>query len=241
MRTCFLVFCLSCISLVNAQDLLLLTSQKNGQESSLSSASVLLKQAFSVRDSAPKESLDLATKAFQLSTIGKDDISRAQASILLAELARDEKRIDLSLEHFLVASMIYKQLNELQTQEKNSIESIPLLFKDNKAEKINTLIGKFHSIAQEFGFSESFAKTLIERGALYYKKKRYQDAINQYIHAINYLTGTDPSVQKNLAITYKKMAESYKRIKEREKTADYYKKTLNIFTKLDDKKTWLGR
>lgn len=81
------------------------------------------------------------------------------------------------------------------------------------------------------------ALILISQGDSYYQQKRFDDAIAQYNDSLKYLSGHDKTTQKHLADTYKKLAQSYKRIKDREQTASFYKKTLDIYTALQDRKS----
>lgn len=80
------------------------------------------------------------------------------------------------------------------------------------------------------------AKTYLHIADSAYKEKRYDEAIKNYLIASELLTAPDPVTQKSLAVTYKYLAQSYKRIYDKEATVFYYEKTLDTFTKLNDKK-----
>ena len=80
------------------------------------------------------------------------------------------------------------------------------------------------------------ALVLIAKGDSHYRQKDYKKANEQYKEAVNHLSASDKSIQKKLGETYKKLAQSYKRLKDRVQTAHYYKKALDVFTALKDKK-----
>ena len=80
------------------------------------------------------------------------------------------------------------------------------------------------------------SKNILEKANSYYKNKNYNDAIELYTQHLKYLQGTDQTTQKRLGETYTQIAESYKRVKNREKSVVFYKKSLDIFTILNDKK-----
>lgn len=82
----------------------------------------------------------------------------------------------------------------------------------------------------------SKALTCVDNGKVYYKQKRYEDAIQQYKNSLKYLTGNEKSIKKQLGQTYTKIAEAYKRLINREETAKFYKKAFDVFTVLEDKK-----
>lgn len=77
---------------------------------------------------------------------------------------------------------------------------------------------------------------ILNKGNSYYKSKRYSDAISQYKLSLKYLTKDDKATKKRLGERYTQIAESYKRIKNRKQTAYFYKKSLDIFTSLNNQK-----
>ena len=76
----------------------------------------------------------------------------------------------------------------------------------------------------------------LKKGNTYYKNKRYNNAISEYKLSLRYLSGDSQLNKKHLGEVYTKIAESYKRLKNRKKTAYFYKKSLDIFTLLKNKK-----
>lgn len=77
---------------------------------------------------------------------------------------------------------------------------------------------------------------IVEKGYDYFKQKNYPAAILQYKHSLEYLLKDDKATQKKRGKTYTKIAESYKRLKNRKETRNFYKKSLDIYTELNDKK-----
>lgn len=69
-----------------------------------------------------------------------------------------------------------------------------------------------------------------------YKQKKYDDAIAQYTYAVEHLSEKDKAEYIIIGTSYKKIAQAYKRLKNREQTAHFYKKTLDVFTELNDLK-----
>jgi diguanylate cyclase (GGDEF)-like protein len=69
-----------------------------------------------------------------------------------------------------------------------------------------------------------------------YETKHYDEAIKYYLIVSELLTAPDPVTMKSLAVIYKYLAQSYKRVDDKKATVFYYEKTLEIFTKLNDKK-----
>ena len=76
----------------------------------------------------------------------------------------------------------------------------------------------------------------LRKGNTYYKNKRYNNAIAEYKQSLKYLSKDDKTTKKHLGNIYKKIAESYKRLKNRKLTAYFYKKSLDVFTLLQNKK-----
>ncbi|MEL0630586.1 diguanylate cyclase [Psychromonas aquatilis] len=91
-------------------------------------------------------------------------------------------------------------------------------------------------IVKEYGQPYLIAKSLIIKGDLYYQRKLYTKAVEQYAIATQYLSNKELATQKELGDTYTKLAESYKRLKNRKLTAASYHKALVIYTDLQNKK-----
>ncbi|MBU2918501.1 GGDEF domain-containing protein [Psychrosphaera sp. F3M07] len=77
---------------------------------------------------------------------------------------------------------------------------------------------------------------LFDNATELYQQKRYQDAIEQFTLASTYFVSPNVKTQKKRGGTFKMIAQSYKRLKNREQTALYYKKALDVFTAIDDKR-----
>ena len=217
MRTLFIIVLVFCYSGVHAQGN---SSPISVVEMSvpISPEETLLKQAASLRSQDPEKSTQLANEVLQLSIDNNNDDVSAQAHSLLGELALDKKKIVPSMEHFLAASLIYKKM------------------KDPRYDNAEKNIDKLLPVAQQSDSAFSLAQILINRADRDYKQKHYDVANVQYLHAVTFLSNPDKKIQKKLGETYKKLAQSYKRLKDREQTAFFYKKALDSFTAINDKK-----
>ena len=178
----------------------------------------LLNKAKSLQNADQKMSTKLANEVLLLSEKNNDHNIRAQTHSLLGELALKSENIIQSMEHYLQASLIYKKMD------------------DKRYDEADKVIDQLQSVAQQFKVTLPIAKILISKADSDYKKKHYDDAIVQYIHALTYLLEPDKKEQKKRGETYKKIAQSYKRLKNRELTVLYYKKALEVFTALQDLK-----
>jgi diguanylate cyclase (GGDEF)-like protein len=217
MRTLFIIVLAFCYSVVHAQ---VNSSPISVVETrvSISPEETLLNQAESFKSQDPEKSFQLANKSLQLSIDNKNDRISARSHILLGGLAVSGKQMTDSIKHFLAASIIYNKI------------------KDPRYADVDKKIDQLVPITEQFGSALEVAKILIEQADKDYKKKRYEVANVQYHHAINYLSALDKNTQKKLGETYKKLAESHKRLKNRKQTAFFYKKALEVFTALQDKK-----
>jgi diguanylate cyclase (GGDEF)-like protein len=220
MRTFFFIVMIFCFSTVYSQETSVKVAviQKND---SITNEAALLKQAQVITPQNPQDlenRLHLANQALQLSIYNKNDSVSAQSHSLLGEIALKQNKLELAVTHFLAAAIIYRDTKNKRYE--NSINHIVQLL----------------PVAQKSGKSLSIANILINQADIDYDLKHYHEANEQYFNAIKYLDNPDKKVQKKLGETYKKIAQSYKRLIDREKTAFYYKKALDTFTAIDDKK-----
>ena len=220
MRTFFFIIVIFCSSAAHSLEETYSNSmfKTNGKELS---EEVLLKQAELIKNQAPKNlenSAHLANEALQLSIKHKNYSISAQAHSLLGDIALKQNNIEQSTIHFLAAAIIYRDN------------------KDKRYEQTAKIFDVLLPIAQQNEKSFSIARILIKQGDIDYHLKHYSDANEQYLHAIKYLENPDKKVQKKLGETYKKLAQSYKRLTDRKKTAYFYKKALDTFTAINDKK-----
>lgn len=217
MKTLFLVLFSFFFSFTHAQESSAKIPAQEG-EIDLSAGGGLLNRAESIKHIEPQRSLNLVNQALELSEQNKNYPMSAQAHTLLGELAFASMNIVQGIEHFLQASIIYRDIN------------------DDRYDEAYKVIDELQPIVLHQKKSWSVAKVLITQGEIDYKNKHYADAIEQYSHALIYLSDPDKMIQKKLGEVYKKIAQSYKRLKDRGKTALFYKKTLDVFTAIQDKK-----
>jgi len=216
-RSLFGLIVIFSVSVTYAQEANSLSSSIDLQTSDSFEQS-LLNQAVSFRVSDRAKSIELAIRALEASKEKNNHNVSAQVHTLLGELVLDDNKVTQSMEHFLAASIIYRDM------------------KDERYEYVDKMIDELLPVAKQYEVTWPTALVLIKQADSDYNNKHYEDAIKYYFHAVNYLGSPTKSIQKKLAQTYKKIAQSYKRLKNREQTALYYKKTLDVFTAIQDKK-----
>lgn len=221
-----------------------ITSQTTAVQNEFSSLTEkeLITKAQSQIDSHRKQSRILAHRALQVSEENNNMPVSAEAHFLLGEIERKLKNTKPSTFHFLQASLLYEKLDD---KEHYIIASVGYInsFLDRKLYyQVSEQTDEIISIAKQYGKPYPIALAIIVKGKRYYRQKRYEDAIEQYIEALAYLKKNEKNeknerlIQKELAETYTKLAESYKRLKNRELTASSYKHALDIYTDIQDRK-----
>lgn len=231
----FCVLLLSCVSTVFAQESQFKNPTDISNTQNLSDTE-LLNKAKSFSHANPQISADFANEALRLSQKNKNHSVIAQSHILLANLAKESNNVEQALHHFLQASLTYKNTGDKRNHIKSSIEYIEILLNEKDYDLAGLNIDKLLPITLEHGDDEPIALAIIAKGDVHYAKRKYDSAIEQYNQALKYLVGYDEEIQERLGETYKKIAQSYKRLKNREQTAYFYKKTLDIYTNLGNKK-----
>jgi len=219
-------------------------SQEHTLDPSLVSAEIknlsdveLLEQAKSLRGKDQNASIKLANEALQKSKINNNLSVSAQAHAFLANLAEKSKDSEKSFYHYSQALFIFKKLNDKRRQINTSIDYSKLLLVKKKFKKANKIIDDMILVAIEHKNQRQIARTFIIKGNSFYIQKNYQKAIEEYYQSIKYLSKKDKNVQHTLARTYTNIAESFKRLKNREQTANFYKKALDLYTTLRNKKS----
>lgn len=230
------IYIIISLSYTSANSQETLSSSTPHTETQHLSAQEILKQAKSFRYSDKKKSETLAIQALDIASIDYNERTAAQSHSLLGKLTRDSKRIEESIQHFRQAALIYKKLNDKRNQIVSSVDYVNVLFLLKRYGEAEKTINELLPVAREFGHVLPLALTLTAKGDTFYRRKQYKQAISEYKHALKYLLGNDLKAQQQLAETYKRIAQSYKRLENREKTSYFYKKTLNVYTALDDKR-----
>jgi diguanylate cyclase (GGDEF)-like protein len=196
----------------------------------------LFKLSKSYKSSNRQKSIKLANEALQLSKDNKNHLVSAQAHGFLGISFQESKNIIQSREHFLQASILYKNLKDKHNHIMSSLSYVDSFIVEKRYDEANKIIDELLPIALQYEDTPSIAITFITKGDIYYQQKNYNDAITEYKHSLKYLSAPDKTVKKLLGETYKKIAQSYKRLKKRKETAVFYKKTLVIYTALRDQK-----
>jgi len=216
MRTVFVIIFIFFFSSLHAAVVSLSTTQSSDLEKS--SDVELLHKAISLKQKNQPGSMQLANEALVLSKKNQNRNVSAQTYFLLGELALESNHIVQSMEHFIQASNLYKSMDDERYQEVDEVidELLPIVQQDE-----NVL---------------PMALSLIREGDKHYKKKRYQAAIDQFSYALKLLLASDLGSLKTRSQALKKIAQSYKRLKNKEEAKAFYKKALQVFRALDDKK-----
>jgi len=235
MRILFYILITLYITTANAQENIPQTSTIETEVANFSERG-FLNQAKALRYSDQKKSTKLANDALRLSKENKNHRVSAQAHSFLGKLAQQSQNIKQSLHHFLQTSLIYKNMNDKRNQIMSSLDYINVFIAEKRYDEGNKFIDELLPLAFQYGDAFPIALTLIIKGDAYYQQKRYNDAILQYARSVKYLSNNDDSIHNQLGKTYIKIAESYKHIKNSEKTAYFYKKALDIYTILRDRK-----
>ena len=237
MRTLFLIIFICYFSNVNAsENTLKATSQANDSSVEHLSEKELLNESKLLRSKDQKTSLKLANKALKLSIQNHNSKITGQTYSQLGKLAKQSKNNKQALVYFLQASKVHKSINDTRNQIVASVDYINLLLSDKHYQQADASLDELLPIALKYEKQWPLALVLIAKGDSHYRQKDYKKANEQYKEAVNQLSASDKSIQKKLGETYKKLAQSYKRLKKREETAAFYKKALDAFTALGDKK-----
>ncbi|WP_233267248.1 tetratricopeptide repeat-containing diguanylate cyclase [Paraglaciecola sp. L3A3] len=206
------------------------------QQQSHSSTEFLAK-AQSVSDIDPVLSKSLVNKALKLAESNNNHLLAMQAHTLLANIAFQEKQAGLSSLHYL---KVLEHLNNINDKDNHiflAIDFIKNMWGEKYYEQGLQLINTLLPIAERNGDKYSIAQVLVVKGDGYYSQKNYQESIDSYILATSYLTNENEVIQERLGDIYKRIAQSYKRLVNREQSAFYYKKTLDVYTALNIKKS----
>jgi diguanylate cyclase (GGDEF)-like protein len=222
---------LLCLTTVHSQE----KSSQIGDEFIDLSGVELLKKVKSLRNADQQISIKLANEVLRLSEKNNNPSVNAQAHTFLGQITQ-QSNVEQSLEHFLQASVIYQKINDTESQILSSLDYINTLLAKKRYDEADKKIDELQSIALLHGDALSIALVFITKADGYYQQKRFDDAIEQYVHSIEHLSSDDVTTQKHLGETYKKIAQSYKRLKNREQTSYFYKKTLDVYTALGDRK-----
>jgi len=196
----------------------------------------LLSEAKNLRKKDPATSLKLANQSLELSIQNNNPHVTAQVYSLLGKLAEKSKNNEQALNYFLQASDIHKSLNETRNQIVAYVDQLNLLLSLKRYSQVDLNLEKLLPIAEQYQKPLPLALVLLVKADSHYAQKKYEKSIEQYKQAVNILVAKDKTTQKKLGETYKKLAQSYKRLKNREQTAAYYKKALDVFSALKDKK-----
>lgn len=196
----------------------------------------LLNKAKSIRYTDQNTSMELANKALKISETNNNAPLSAQAHALLGKMAEGFKKPEEALAHYSQALFLFKQLNNKNGQINTSVDYSKLLLTKKEFKKADRIIDDMIAVAIENNNQRQVARTLMIKGDSLYAQKHYQGAIEKYNQSIQYLSGSNKKIQQSLARAYTNIAESFKKLKNIEQTANFYKKALDMYTTLRNKK-----
>lgn len=232
MRGLFFIVFTFYFSITNAQES---TQQTTEVVSKNTSDEDLLNKAESLMHIGQPISMKLVNNIIRISESNNTLPKTAKAHTILGNAAEKSKKFKQALHHFSQASFIYKNRNDKHNYILSSVDYIDIFIDAERYDQAAKAIDELLPIALNYEHPFPIARTLITKANNYYQQKNYNKSIEQYIQAIKYLSNNDKRTQEHLGETYKKIAQSYKRLKNREKTAYFYKKTLDVYTKLQNK------
>ena len=193
----------------------------------------LLRKAESLEFSDPQLSTQLANFVLKLTIENEHKLLTAEAHSLLGGIAEDAKNYKLSLPHFLQALIIYRELDDKLNQITISLNYADVLIDAKQYNESLTVMAELLPIAFEYNNEMLLGRTFTLTGDVYYKIKRYDNAIAQYTEGVKYFSDKDELAYKYLGDTYKRLAQTYNRKKNRSKSAYFFKKALVVYEKLE--------
>jgi diguanylate cyclase (GGDEF)-like protein len=129
------------------------------------------------------------------------------------------------------ARVMQRTINgDLQTK----IENIDSLIVANRYEEAELALETLLTIAQQQNNRSILGLAYGTLGKLYYQKKQYEKAIDQYTQATTVLDDEDDTTKKLLASSYHQIAQSFKHLKNIPESINNYKKALDIHSSRKD-------
>lgn len=211
-------------------------AQESASEVARKSASEWMQEANSLRIKDKKASFSAAKKALLSAQQNDEPHIEAEAAFVLGEVSKKLKRYQPATEYFQQSADIYKKIEQHDEFILSSIESIKMMIIDKDYYPAHQLANRINNLAMEHEYEFLTALTLTTKGDIFYKEKQFKAANIQYIRSLMYLTSPDKKIRKKRGDTYKVLAQSYKRLKEPEQVAFYYKKALEDYSALNNKK-----
>lgn len=193
----------------------------------------LYKLSKKFRHQDPHQSMLLAVAALDKAKRNHNEDLEAKTHTLLGKLYKEANNIEQSLEHFSIAPKIHKQLKDNRNHIVSSLNYIELLLSEEHFEQADNIIEELLPIALAHNDPFQIGSVFIANGLSCYLQEQYDEAIKQYLTALDYLNTQDKGNKKKLAQSYEKIAHSYKNIDDEQNSVLFYKKALTIYTKLN--------
>lgn len=203
--------------------------QNKSAEEWIKEAEALSKQNKTASFLAAQQALNSALQSNNLTVLG-------QSNMLLGALSKQKKQYKQSQEYFHKAAEYFKRNNMIDQFVMAEVEYIRILIVTKQFELAEQYLEKLRLEVERYGQDDLIALFHVTKADLFYKKKNFKLAIEQYLASLKYQSVSKKSALKRRGQTYKMLAQSYKRLKDNQQTAHYYRKTLEDFTLLGEKK-----
>ncbi|MBO1255817.1 diguanylate cyclase [Alteromonas sp. 5E99-2] len=183
-----------------------------------------------------KLSIELANTALSKAETDNDLQLSAQIHTVLGKVHDSSNNAKEAELNFKKAISINKGLGDIERVLITSIDYVEFLLNRKRYDESGKIIDEILPMSLKHREPIPIAFTYNIAGDYYYKIKRFKDAVFHFKQALNFFPLNDLSIQDHLAYSYKRLAESHKRLKNREETAFFYRKALDVYTELGNKK-----
>lgn len=186
-----------------------------------------------IRFDNPKEAINLAKKALQLSKNLEYTKGTGESNDILGRSYYELNDLDETIFYYLEAAKVYKQLEDFHKLG-SEYNEIGVVFKNqgNYEEALN-----FYNQSLEIFTSIDNLKgkgnVLINIGLIYSYQGNYDKAIESYIKSIKIWEDTNDV--KGLALAHGNLGNLYFNLRDHDKSLEYYQEAEKLFRSLDEK------
>ncbi len=194
----------------------------------------VLKDARSLRSSDENESEQRAYEALKLAQENNNKSVEARAHSLLARLGVSSNDVSQSSHHFQQAIELYSVLGDARNRVSDAIEFAEFLYAQDNFSDAHAIIDEILPVAEQQGNDSLLARILMLQGSAYFERARYQDSIESYLSAVNYLNSQDELTLRRLGSAFHQLGQAHKKLKNRDETVLFHKKSLDVHISLQD-------
>ena len=203
---------------------------------SVKTSTQVLAEAQLNRASSPELTISLARKALIKAQSNNEMFISAQAHDLLGSVNWELNNKNDAEFHFSNAIELYVKLADYERLVAASIELIGLLIQHKRYTDALAHAKKILPTALKHNNPILTAELLTSAGDAYYKSSRYHSAEDKYQQTLQYLSASDTTAKRLRGQTYKRIAQTHKRLKEWSVAAIFYRKSITVYTELNDKR-----